>query len=196
MNKVLPTIAIVLFALQIAACAARPELPARSAGNPAGIDLSGSWVLRGESGEPLAKAGGRAELMRLPRAGSRNPSRDPGRAERSKRSDNSAVHVFIESGRSLKITQTEHGLFVSYDRAIVEEYTFGENRIISLGPIEAQRVSGWNAAVLVVETMDERGVTLTESWELAGEGSELVRALRIMDDEEELYSSQQFFDRT
>lgn len=95
----------------------------------------------------------------------------------------------------LKVTQTEHGLFVSFDRAVVEEYTFGENRRISLGPIEAQRVSGWEGTVLVIETMDERGATLTETWALADEGNELVREIGVADGEKELYTSRQVFDR-
>jgi hypothetical protein len=106
------------------------------------------------------------------------------------------VHVFIEDGRALQITQTDHGLFVSFDRAVVEEYTFGENRIVSLGPIEAQRVSGWEGPVFVVETMDDRGATLTETWALVNDGRELVREVGIVDGEKQLYSSRQVFDRT
>ena len=60
-----------------------------------------------------------------------------------------------ETGKSLKVTQTEHGFFVSLDRSVVEEFGFGENRIVTLGPIEAQRVSGWEGATYIVETLDE-----------------------------------------
>lgn len=105
------------------------------------------------------------------------------------------MYVFIENGRSLKISQTQHGIFVSFDRSVVEEYTFGENRVVSLGPIEAQRVSGWEGSMYIVETMDDRGATLTETWALAGEGSELIREINIVDGDKQLYSSRQVFDR-
>ena len=70
-------------------------------------------------------------------------------------------------------------MFISYDRSIVEEYTFGENRIVSVGPIEAQRVSGWHGNRFVVETLDTTDTILFETWYLESEGSVLVRDIRL-----------------
>jgi hypothetical protein len=103
--------------------------------------------------------------------------------------------LFLESGTSLKITQTLHGIFISFDRAIVEEFTFGENRIVSVGPIEAQRVSGWDANEFVAETMDEKGAVLAERWSLAESGTALVRTITVLEKDELVFSTTQIFDR-
>ena len=195
MNKLLLAITTAAFLLLAAGCAGRPELVARSAANPAGVDLSGRWSLQGQDGEPVTRVFEPEQGIYVPPV-SRTDRRanGPGRASNSRRSKSPSVHVFIENGHLLQITQTQHGLFVSFDRAVVEEYTFGENRIVSLGPIEAQRVSGWEGPVFIVETMDDRGAKLTETWALANEGSQLVREVGIMDGEKQLYSSRQLFD--
>ncbi|MGI9249288.1 MAG: hypothetical protein ACR2QI_09755 [Woeseiaceae bacterium] len=86
-------------------------------------------------------------------------------------------------------------MFISFDRAIVEEYTFGENRVVSVGPIEAQRVSGWQEGVFVIETLDDQGAILTESWHLDAGGDLLVRTISVAQGSEEQFSSQQRFDR-
>lgn len=112
-----------------------------------------------------------------------------------KRSSGIAVKVFLENGKSLKISQTDTGLFISFDRAIVEEYTFGENRVVSVGPIEAQRVSGWQARTFVVETMDNDGALLTERWYLDEGDGALVRDISVVKSDREQLSSQQRFDR-
>ena len=104
--------------------------------------------------------------------------------------------MFLETGRTLRISQTDHGLFISFDRAVVEEYTFGENRVVSVGPIEAQRVSGWEGDSFVVETLDEEGARLTESWALADGGNTLVRRIAVFKKELEHFSTEQVFDRS
>ena len=100
----------------------------------------------------------------------------------------------VESGESLKITQTFYGIFISYDRSVVEEYTFGENRLVTIGPIEAKRVSGWEDGAFVVETLDESKATLFETWRLQPQGV-LVRDIRISRGEQDLLVQQQVFDR-
>jgi hypothetical protein len=90
--------------------------------------------------------------------------------------------VFLESGESLKVTQTSHGLFVSFDRAIVEEYRFGENREINIGPVAAQRVSGWDGAGYVIETLDKDGVILSERYSI--EDDALLRRIRVVVNED------------
>ena len=185
-----------LCALIVAGCAAPPELLPRTAANPAGMDLSGSWLLRVDPDAPKARPEQQEEMIRIPRATSRRRQEVVVREPRGASSKGPSVHLFIESGKALKITQTPHGLFVSFDRAVVEEFTFGENRMISLGPIEAQRVSGWEGRVFVVETMGKKGATLKETWTLDAAGDELVREIGIVDDEERLYFRREVFDRT
>ena len=195
MNKLLLAITTTALLLLAAGCAGKPELIARSAANPAGVDLSGRWLLQGEDGEPHSRVVEADQGIYVPPASRAGRSqRDSRRTSDSRRSKSPSVYVFIENGHLLQITQTEHGLFVSFDRAVVEEYTFGENRIITLGPIEAQRVSGWEGSAFVVETMDDRGATLTETWSLAKDGGQLVRKIGVVDGERQLYSSRQVFD--
>lgn len=105
------------------------------------------------------------------------------------------VRVFLEFGEVLKITQTDHGLFVSFDRAIVEEYRFGEQRRISVGPIEAQRSSGWEGRSYVVETLDNENVRLTERLQLDAKNDVLLRIIEIRRGERSLFRQQQVFAR-
>ena len=185
-------LSLALFAVFIvAACASRPELPSRPGGNPAGVDFAGTWVLRGPSDVPLVGEQG----IYLPPATSRTVDTNRQRQRPQPRSRGSAVHVFLESGRRLKISQTAHGLFISFDRAVVEEYRFGENRTISVGPIEAQRVSGWVGETLLVETLDEDGYLLTESWRLEADGNRLARDVTISKGDKQTLTLQQVFER-
>ena len=196
MKKLRLSLIAALCALLAAGCAAPPELLARSAANPAGIDLTGNWQLREDPNAPRIRPEPEEEMIRLPPATSRRSQQVRPRQSRDGRSKGPSVFVFMESGKALKITQTPHGLFVSFDRAVVEEFTFGENRVISLGPIEAQRVSGWEGPVFVVETMDEKGATLRETWALDGAGDELVRETSVTDGDETLFFRREVFDRT
>lgn len=191
-NRVYTVSVVLVLLLGLVACTGRPELPPRSPGNPAAVDLSGTWQLRHETGMPLAHAGEREQTIRMPR---RESSRRPPQESRSPRSGGSAAQIFIETGKVLKISQTVDGLFISFDRAVVEEFTFGENRIASVGPIEAQRVSGWEGRSFVVETMDEQGTLLTESWTLDEDGSVLLRVITMADGDKEKFSTEQVFDR-
>ncbi len=104
--------------------------------------------------------------------------------------------MFLESGESLKITQTASGLFISFDRAVVEEYRFGEDRIVAVGPIEAQRVSGWQDGRFVTQTADDAGAILSESWELSEDGKVLLRQITVSKGDKEEFSAEQHFDRT
>jgi hypothetical protein len=183
-----------LAVLFIASCGAKPQLLPRNGINTNDIDLSGKWVLRRESGTPIARAGAEEQTIVVPRTTSRMSRTSLGQSRRS-RSDGSAVHVFLESGTSLKITQTLHGIFISFDRAIVEEFTFGESRTVSVGPIEAHRVSGWEADEFIAETMDEKGAVLAERWSLAESGDTLVRTITVVEKEELVFSTTQVFDR-
>ena len=182
---------VIAAGLLLSACAAVSELEPRARGNPMQVDLSGQWVLRGGEAPPVATE----QTIRIP--STMNRSMQPGTrsAGGPSRSGDSSVHVFLESGSSLKITQTAYGLFFSFDRAIVEEYNFGENRVVNVGPIAAQRVAGWDGPTFVIETMDVRGNVLTDSWSLAEDGQVLVRELGISAGAETGWSSRQVFAR-
>ena len=105
------------------------------------------------------------------------------------------MRVFLETGRRLKLTQTDSGLFISFDRAVVEEYRFGENRRISIGEVEAQRVSGWIGEHYVIETLDDDGVILREEYWLADAGRSLKRRVTIRRDEQVLADTSMHFER-
>ena len=179
--------ALVLAGFMITAGCATRELilESKNAVVPDDIDISGYWELLGDDDARRRPTGDSRPILET-----RTTTR--GRTERARRG--SSVHVFLEYGQSLKVSQTEWSLFISYDRAIVEEYTFGENRTISIGPIEARRVSGWEGDAFVVETLDASGVTLYESWRLESADS-LQRDIRIVDDEREIFALQQSFAR-
>lgn len=179
----------------LAACASRPELMPKSAIVPPGVDLSGQWQLRTEPGTSLTQKIGPELRIRIPpHASRRNPGRQVQKGG-ANRSSGTAAHIFLETGESLKIIQTRDGVFISFDRAVVEEYTFGENRTVSVGPIEAQRVSGWQDGYFIVETLDEQGVILTESWHLDEGGDVLVRDVSLQQGEDEQFATRHRFDR-
>ncbi len=106
------------------------------------------------------------------------------------------VYVFLETGKALKVTQTAHALFISFDRSVVEEYRFGESRLISIGQIEAQRVTGWEDTQLVVETLDKNGMKLTERYDLTNGGDTLQRQITFRSKNLEEETIVQEFDRT
>jgi len=117
------------------------------------------------------------------------------RSRRQKSASGISVQVFLEYGELLKISQTNYGMFIGYDRSIVEEFTFGENRIVSVGPIEARRVSGWEGNSFVVETLDKSGTTLFEAWHLDEDDTVLVRDIRMSRGDEDNFNLRQVFDR-
>lgn len=147
--KTSPAIALFCLALIVAGCAADPTLITRPEPVPAGLDLTGNWVQTRASGISQPEA------------------RD------------TAVNVFVKTGNALKLTQTETGLFVSFDRSVVEEYRFGENRIISIGEIEAERASGWANNGYVIETLDDANALLIDTYRLLNEGENLRRTVEL-----------------
>jgi hypothetical protein len=156
------------------------------------VDLSGRWQLRDGSedanraiSDVEREAAGDVEDL-IPPKSNKKSSR--------KKNDDTQVHVFLETGRSLKITQVEKGLFVSFDRAIVEEYRFGEQRMANVGPVIADRVSGWENGGYVIETRDKEGAVLIETYRLDGKDV-MIRTIRIVHDDKPKLDVQQVFDR-
>ena len=180
---------ILAFSL-LAACGSAPPLPAKSAAVPDGLDLSGDWQIRAASRETNQRI---RDAER--KAAGPGESLIPGKAKSSRgRNDDVQVHVFLESGSTLRISQTNFGLFISFDRAIVEEYRFGEQRMVNVGPIQAERVSGWEGGAYVVVTRDKEGTVLTESYRLQ-DADTLVRRVQITGDPLSALDVEQVFDR-
>ena len=123
------------------------------------------------------------------------PTRKSRQTDSGKRkAGETSVNVFLETGRALKITQTDFGLFISFDRSVVEEYRFGEKREINVGPIVADRVSGWEGGAYVIETLDQEGAKLIERYRLDAATGTLVRSIRVVYKEEEQLNVEQVFD--
>ena len=177
-----------LLCLLLTACSSPPVLIAKNAAVPVGVDLSGFWKAQDgvRTGRPEESDGIRDELIEV---------RKVQRSRRQRSSSGVSAHVFLQYGTNLKITQTNFGIFISYDRSVVDEFTFGENRMVEIGPIEALRVSGWEGDAFVVETLDDSGTKLFEAWHLEKGGSELVREIRISKGEKESYLEEERFER-
>ena len=174
-------------ALLTGGCVTPPSLESKSAAVPAGLDLSGQWRITDESAETNRRI---VEDRR--RAAGGSGFSDP---RRSRQKKGSLLYVFLETGTELKITQTDSGLFISFNRAIVEEYRFGENRGINVGPVAAIRASGWEEGGYVIETLGEKGHLLVERYLLEDGGNMLMRQISIFEKEELLLSVVQAFDR-
>lgn len=166
---------------------------------PLGVNLTGTWELRDEYADARRQlnaairktdgVGDRIIRQNPPMRGER-PSQIPPRRVRG-----GLVYVFLVTGRTLKITQTPDGLFLSFDRAVVEEFRFGENREVRVGPVVADRVSGWEGDAYVVETLDQSGMKLTERYSLSENGNTLSRTITLRSKNEETESVIQTFDR-
>jgi len=153
------------FIVLMGGCSGKEVLIAKPAMVPAGVDLSGQWLLRETGGttQPVARE--------------------------------TLVYAFFETGKSVKVTQTEDGLFVSFDRSVVEEYRFGENRTVSVGEISADRVSGWEGESYLIETLDKNGAKLIDSYRIDAQGTQLTRTIAITSKNSRQLSLQQVFDR-
>ena len=185
-------ISLIATAVMLLGCAGRAPLPAKSGTVPAGVDLSGLWQLRDDSQaanqaiSDIEREAAGADEGLIPKSSRKTSAR--------KKNDDTQVHVFLETGEVLKITQVERGLFVSFDRAIVEEYRFGEQRMANVGPVVADRVSGWESGAYVIETRDKEGAMLIETYRLDGKDV-MIRTIRIVHDGKSKLDVQQVFDR-
>ena len=187
-------------AIALSSCGAPEVLEPRTGDVPDGVDLSGDWVLRTdhrEDEERLREAIRRTDgvderdLYRRPsgRSASANRSRSSGKVK------GGLVYVFLETGTSLRVSQTDAGLFISFDRAVVEEYRFGERRIVNVGQVQAQRVTGWEGRQLVVETLGRNGMKMTERYRLLDEGRTMERSITLRSKQGEEETIVQLFER-
>lgn len=179
-------------AVLVAACAAPEVLQPKSAEVPAGVDFSGRWQLSDTDGETIRRLDN-ANPVPVENILKEAKRAREGRA--SKSTPRSAVHVFLEAGSRLKITQTDFGIFVSFDRAIVEEYRFGEHRQVNVGPIIASRVSGWEGSAYVIETLDKDGSKLVEQYRLEDAATRLLRKISLWEKGVRKLEVEQVFER-
>jgi len=184
--------------LILAGCSTPEVLLPRAGAVPAGVDLSGNWHIRPGSlldqqriREAIRKTDGVDDDEAF---GNKRRQSQRG-SVRSGNSRGGLVYVFLELGRSLKVTQTPHGLFISFDRSIVEEYRFGENLIATIGEIAAQRVTGWEGNTLVIETLDRNNMKLTERYRLTDNNQVLERTITLRSKALEEETVIQMFDR-
>ena len=179
MSKIACIPAILSMALSACAVGPPPQLTPIGDVIPAGVSLEGRWKLR----EGTAEAERRIRRAEYRSAGGRSGADGP------------SVYVFLRTGDRLKITQTPYALFVSFDRSVVEEYRFREHRLVSVGPIEADRASGWMNGKYVIQTLDNEGALLEETYAPEAGGDELVRIVSVVYDDEEILSLRQVYDR-
>jgi hypothetical protein len=180
----------------LCACGTPEVLLPRSATVPAGVDLSGQWQMRPGSkrGQPrINEAINRTDgvdnetIMRE----MMNRQRRGGSGE----TKGGLVGIFLKTGDALKITQTEHGIFISFDRSVTREYRFGENRPINIGQADAIRVSGWESNDYVIETLGEKGMKLTDRYSLSADRRRLTRQITLRSKNMEEVTIVQEFDR-
>ena len=195
MNKWLPS--CLVLCLTLGGCAEPEILAPRDGTVPPGTDLSGNWVMREippeerrRITEAIRKTDGVDDEVYRRQRPPQNRSRSSGSVK------GGLVYVFLETGKALKVTQTAHAMFISFDRSVVEEFRFGESRIVNVGEVEAQRVTGWEGNQLVVETLGENGMKLTERFQLTNNGKTLQRQITLRSKKLEEETIVQEFDKS
>ena len=194
MSRIIGTLALLSLALAGCAGSAAPRLTPVGDAIPGGVSLAGRWQLRAGDDdserrirEAEQRTGGGLEDVVAP------ARRDYSRSRRG--ADGPSVYVFLRTGNKLRVTQTPYGLFISFDRSVVEEYRFREHRLVSVGPIEADRVSGWADGKYVVRTLDNEGALLEETYALEAGGDLLVRTVTVTYRKDTVLSLRQAYDR-
>ncbi len=162
----------------LTSCGGRETLQRYPSLNPSTVSLAGNWLLRDdpramerELARAIRQTDGIRDDARIMPQGQRGNRRGSGRT------NGGLAHVFFKNAEALKITQTPSAMFISFNRAIVEEYRFGEMRGIELGQAEAQRVSGWDGTDYVIETLDRQGMKVSERYDLSSDRKTLTRRI-------------------
>ncbi|MEX2125788.1 MAG: hypothetical protein WD795_18005 [Woeseia sp.] len=191
-------VALCLLLCLLGACASREVLIPKSGAVPAGVDFSGTWRIRNDAGgeqrrinEAIRRTDGVSDkdIFRPPVL-----EDDRNRVARPRRNTGGLVHLFLETGETLKITQTGGALYLSFDRSVVAEFRFGENREVQVGPVLADRVSGWEGRDYVAETLDPNNMKLTERFTLLNHHT-LRRTIVFRSKSQEEETIVQTFDR-
>jgi hypothetical protein len=182
----LASFALFVILATVAACATKEVLLPISGAAPEGVDFSGTWTIREHESAGRRSINRAASQVAKP---AKRSSSGHGRGS-------GLVQVFLETGRTLKIIQNQYAFFVSIDRSVVEEFQFGESRMIHIGEIEAQRVSGWDGPVYMVQTLDANGMKLIDRFWLSDDHNVLIRAITFRGRNDKTATVTQFFDRT
>jgi hypothetical protein len=171
---------LLFMSLIVAACSGvgPPRLEPVGDVIPVGVSFEGRWQLRGDGGD--------AE---------RRIRRSEYRSSGKRGADSPSVYVFLRTGSRLKVSQTPYALFISFDRSVVEEYRFREHRRVNVGPIEADRASGWVDGTYVIRTLDGDEALLEEGYSLDSADDALIRTVAIKYRNEEVLSLRQVYDR-
>lgn len=169
--------------LSLNGCASIEELDKYSNNSLNEIDLNGSWVFSGkfednkQSIESAIKQTNNVNYRGIKTTGvfdGRNTSK-------VKRNSRGVAHLFFENTNKIKITQTKYSLFINFNRSIVEEYSFGEVKKITIGNVIARRSSGWVNNVYRIDTLDDYGMKITEEYKLVNSSNILERLLIFRD---------------
>ena len=169
--------------LSLNGCASIEELDKYSNNSLNEIDLNGSWVFSGkfednkQSIESAIKQTNNVNYRGIKTTGvfdGRNTSK-------VKRNSRGVAHLFFENTNKIKITQTKYSLFINFNRSIVEEYSFGEVKKITIGNVIARRSSGWFNNVYRIDTLDDYGMKITEEYNLVNSSNILERLLIFRD---------------
>lgn len=187
MSRIAGTLVVLSLALAACVTKAPPRLTAIGEVIPAGVSFAGRWQLQHAVTEVGQEPGASLQDVMAPAKRDRSRGR-PG-------AEGPSVYVFLRTGSALKITQTPDGLFISFDRSVVEEYRFREHRLVNVGPIEADRASGWVDGRYLVQTLDREGALLQETYALDAGGDVLVRTVTIDYDGKEILSFRHAYDR-
>lgn len=167
-------------ALILSGCGTKELLLAKSPSVPDGIDLSGGWELMDDFDavtSQIARAARQTDSIDERRELRRMASVVQEERQSGSRTKGGIVQVFLENGRALKVTQTGTAMFISFDRSVVEEYRYGQVRMIRVGGAVAQRASGWEDGQFVVETLDDERMKLTERYRLLEGGAQMRREI-------------------
>ncbi len=187
--------ALLLSVALLAGCGGSGEMlvPVRGA-VPENVDLSGEWRMQNDVAamersltDAIRRTDGIDEGELMQNIMQQN------RSSRRRADVGGLVHVFLQTGERLRITQTDAGLFIAFDRSVVEEYRFGEARVVNKGGAVAQRVSGWDGSNYVIETLDKEGMKLTERYALDADA--LSREIVLRSNEMEEVQVTQSFSR-
>jgi hypothetical protein len=190
-----------LLPLLLYGCASPEVLIPKSGIAPTGVDLSGQWKIYPRSmlkqhhiDEAIDRTDGvnNKRIMRKILDQQRDEQRG---ILRSAGTSGGLVHVFLKTGKLLKITQTPYALFISFDRAVVLEYRFGENSPVNIGEADAHRVSGWQGDTYVIETLGEKRMKLTDSYSLTDDNNRLIRRITLRSKNMEEFTIIQEFNR-
>lgn len=169
--------------LSLNGCASIEELDKYNNNSLSEIDLNGNWVFFGkfeDNKKSIASAIKRTNNVNY--RGIKTTGVFDGRnTSKVKLNSRGVAHLFFENTNKIKITQTKYSLFINFNRSIVEEYSFGEVKKITIGNVIARRSSGWINNIYRIDTLDNYGMKITEEYKLIKSSNMLERLLIFRD---------------